>query len=160
MVQSGVSVSPANTLEHTRRSLELFRDTQDRPRQGYALNDVGVVYQGLTRYAEAVDCHDEALNIARETGDRSLEAAALNGLGNARRQLELADVALGLHGRALEVAEQINDRYEQAQAYEGLGRSYRAQGMSEESDAHLRRALGIYTEIGAPDADRVRELLT
>ena len=54
---------------------------------GRATNDLGTAYQGLRRFAEAVDCYQRALAIFRETGDRYGEGATLDGLGDAYQEL-------------------------------------------------------------------------
>ncbi|WP_329389454.1 tetratricopeptide repeat protein [Streptomyces sp. NBC_01351] len=67
--------------------------------------------------------------------------------------------ALDHHGKALEIAAAIDHRCNQAFALDGIGRALAALGRADEAAAHWRRALDLFTRMGLPEADTVRELL-
>src|SRR5439155_3843956 len=50
-----------------------------------SLNNLGIVYERLGRYEEAIACQQDSLTICRELGDRRGEAEALRDLGDALR---------------------------------------------------------------------------
>ncbi|MFD3777764.1 BTAD domain-containing putative transcriptional regulator [Streptomyces sp. NPDC058612] len=68
-------------------------------------------------------------------------------------------LALDHHTKALEIATAIDHRCNQAFALDGIGRALAALGRADEAAAHWRRALDLFTRMGLPEADTVRELL-
>ena len=57
----------------------------DRHGEAASLNNLGIVYERLGRYEEAIACQQDSLTICRELGDRRGEAEALRDLGDALR---------------------------------------------------------------------------
>ena len=51
------------------------------------LGNLGVVYDLLGNYAQAIEYHQQSLTIAKEIGDRRVEGIALGNLGNAYHSL-------------------------------------------------------------------------
>ena len=141
------------------QSLELFRDSGDQTGEASALPDLGVACQRLGRYEEAVGCYRQALALFRETGDRTGEAEALNGVGGVLLSTGGVDEARAEYTAALTLASQIGDAYEQARAHNGLGAALEAAGDDVLAQHHRRRALDLYAELGAPEADDVRAQL-
>lgn len=71
--------------------LAAARRLADRSAQALLLEDFGFAHTSLNSLAEALECHEEALNIRRETGQRRGEADSLNALGLVHlRKRELA----------------------------------------------------------------------
>jgi Tfp pilus assembly protein PilF len=54
----------------------------------------------------------------------------------------------------------IGDRREQARAHHGLANSYQAIGRPDRARQHWREALSLYSDLGDPKADQVREQLS
>lgn len=132
--------------------------------QGSALAALGSVCRRTGAHDLALAHLGQALSIGRQTGDRALETEAGNGLGETLLALGRADEARERHQGALALAEAAGDRFEQARALEGIGHALAAAGRHHgRSDGlpreHWRRALGLYTELGVPEADRLRPLV-
>ena len=53
----------------------------DRAGEGTTLNNIGVVYRGQERYAEALQVLQQALAIRREVGDRTGEGLTMHNIG-------------------------------------------------------------------------------
>ena len=140
-------------------ALELCRQTGDRTVGGYALTSLGILDVRQGRYQRAAGHHQQALALFREVGDRSGEANTLNGLGELFLARGRPGDARNHHTMALHAAREIGDAYEQARAHDGLARACRADGDNGEADRCWQRALTIYTQLGAPEADRVRGCL-
>jgi DNA-binding SARP family transcriptional activator/tetratricopeptide (TPR) repeat protein len=138
------------------QALTLFRATGDRTGEASALPDLGVAYQRQGRYEQAVGCYQQALALFRKTGDRTGEAEALNGVGEILLATGRPAEACVEHTAALTLATQIGDTYEQARAHNGLGAALHAAGDADLARHHRRRALDLYSELGAPEADDVR----
>ncbi len=66
------------------------------------------------------------------------------------------DEASVQHSAALTLASQIGDAYEQARAHNGLGAALHATGDITLARHHWLCALGLYSELGAPELDGVR----
>ncbi len=62
----------------------ICRETGDRPGEGAALNNLGLVLREAGRFEEAIAAHQDAAAIYRETGDRRREGRALANLETAR----------------------------------------------------------------------------
>ncbi|WP_307834158.1 ATP-binding protein [Paractinoplanes lichenicola] len=134
--------------EHLRRALELFRRLGSRAGEATVLDSLGLLHTRLGRAAEAVGFHEEALVIVRENGDQDGEVHVLNGLGEATLAADRPADAIAHHTAALVLATELGVRGQQALAHAGLGR---ATGEAE----HLRQALALYVELGAPDAEQI-----
>jgi hypothetical protein len=57
------------------------------------------------------------------------------------------------------IAQSSDDRYEWARAYEGLGNAWRELGKDDQAVENWRQALGVYDQLGVPDADELRDRL-
>jgi DNA-binding SARP family transcriptional activator/Flp pilus assembly protein TadD len=144
---------------HFETALELCRQTGERTAGGYALTGLGILDVRQGRYQQATGHHQQALTLFREVGDRSGEANTLNGFGELFLARGRPSDARTHHSMALHAAREIGDAYEEARAHGGLARAYRTVGDDGEADRCWQRALTIYTQLGAPEADQVRECL-
>jgi hypothetical protein len=54
----------------------------------------------------------------------------------------------------------IGNKDEQARAHNGLGQAHHAIGDPGQACHHCQEALALYAELGAPEADQVRDQLT
>jgi tetratricopeptide (TPR) repeat protein len=138
-----------------RRSLAISRALHDRAAESVALCHLGVVYGHLGHGAEADACLRGALQISREIGARTLEASALNQLGHAALAGGDPQGGLEYHRRALSAAANVDERVKRAAALRGMGRAYKALDQRDRARTHWERALAIYREVGAPEAEHV-----
>lgn len=143
---------------HLVPALAVFREFGDRNGEADVLNDLGAALYGQGQYDQAVSHHQRALAIFRELGVQNGETAALNALGEAFLAAGQFGDALTQHTSALGLASQTGDRYQQARAHNGLAHAYHAAGHSSQAH-HWRKALTLYTSVGAPEADQVRAQL-
>ncbi|WP_158893814.1 tetratricopeptide repeat protein [Amycolatopsis anabasis] len=145
--------------EHHSRALAIAREIGYRARESDALSGLGSVHEAQGDFADAVERHEAALELAREIGYRAGEGRALDGLGSVRHRLGRYEEARAWHRRALAVARETGDRGQQARAHHGLGDAHHGLGHRPRARRHWRLALTVYTAIGAPAADEVRERL-
>jgi tetratricopeptide (TPR) repeat protein/transcriptional regulator with XRE-family HTH domain len=141
-----------------RQAQDLFRQLRDRLGQAWALDELGLVQQLTGDYPAAAASLAEAIELFRDLGSRHDLATALNSLGELSFQTSATQEARSHHSQALAIAGELGAPLEEARAREGLGRSLLHQD-SAEAAAHLRHALEIYQNIGAPDARRVQDTL-
>jgi tetratricopeptide (TPR) repeat protein len=142
-----------------RRALLIRRERGSRSGEAEAYTSLGDAELRLGRHREAIDHHRRALAMFREMGDRSSEAQALNSLGDVLITTGQPGDARAQNAAALGLAGQVGDRYEQARAHYGLARACDADGDPGQAVRHWRRALDMYTELGAPEADQIRARL-
>jgi tetratricopeptide (TPR) repeat protein/transcriptional regulator with XRE-family HTH domain len=141
-----------------RQALDLFQRLGDRLGQARALDELGLCQQVTGDYPAAAASVAEAIELFRDLGSRHEVAMSLNSLGELSLRTSAVQEACGYHSQALAIARELGAPLEQARALEGIGRSLLRQDPAEAA-AHLRRALEIYQNIGAPGALRVRDTL-
>jgi DNA-binding SARP family transcriptional activator len=144
---------------YLKQGLALCRDTGDRVGEASALTLLGELDLRQGRHDDADRLLQEALGLARDTGARTAETDALSLLGE-------VSLAAGHHGQArihhaaaLALASQADDMYLQARAHDGLARTHHAGRDLEQARQHWQKALAIYAEMEAPEADQVRAQL-
>jgi tetratricopeptide (TPR) repeat protein/transcriptional regulator with XRE-family HTH domain len=140
------------------QALDLFHRLGDRLGQAWALDELSRVHQLTGDYPAAAAGAAEAIELFRDLGDRHGLAKALNSLGELSLRTSAAQEARSHHSEALTIARELGTPAEQARALEGIGHSLLHRDPAEAA-AHLRQALEIYQNIGAPDARRVRDTL-
>ncbi len=130
------------------RSLDLWREYDDKHGMAEALNNLGLIalYQG--RHEEAQRYCEDGLTLFRELRDKGGIGAALNNLGNVARERGQADRAASLHGESLALRRVVGDKRGIALSLNNLanvvlnqGDYWRAAALHQESLA-LRQELG------------------
>jgi tetratricopeptide (TPR) repeat protein/transcriptional regulator with XRE-family HTH domain len=144
---------------HLDQALALCRETGDRSNAADLLVLLADAESRQGRYQDATAHLDQALALCRETGDLSTQATALNVLGEALLACGRVPDAHGHHASALRAATSAGEKYEQARAHDGLATACDAAGDQRKAIRHWKEAAGIYTELGAPEADKVRAKL-
>ncbi|MDQ3632027.1 MAG: tetratricopeptide repeat protein [Actinomycetota bacterium] len=98
------------------------------------------------------------LALARELGDDPSQAAALNNLALVRRDAGDLGQGLELTTEALRLCVACGDRHREAALENNLADICHAAGDEEASRDHLRRAVTIFSEVGADEATRLPEI--
>jgi DNA-binding SARP family transcriptional activator/tetratricopeptide (TPR) repeat protein len=143
---------------HLRAALSLFRASGSKEGEAWALVRLADVDARQQHARLALTRYDLAIAIFGELGHRIGEADALNGIGEAVLAQQPAR-ALAQHEAALELAGQIASGEEQARAHEGQARAHHLLGDLAGARRHWHSALGLYTRLGLPGAERAaREL--
>ena len=138
------------------RSLEITRRTRDRPSQASCLHRLADALRKTGRYDEARGHAVEALDILRGIPDPADMTETHNALGAISNDLRRHRDALTHHRNALATAAAIGYRIGEAGARHGIGHALFALGDRDRAQRHWRRAVGLFVELGVPDADLVR----
>jgi tetratricopeptide (TPR) repeat protein/transcriptional regulator with XRE-family HTH domain len=150
----------AQAAEETEQGLVVFREIGDRVSESEGLATLALIRLREGDADQATDLLRQSLAVCAQTGDLSTRAFALNGLGEVLLATGQAAAARAQHAAALVVADQAEDKYEQARSHEGLASIYQAEGVADQARQHWQEALTRYTELGAPEADRIGAQLT
>ncbi|WP_218153875.1 AfsR/SARP family transcriptional regulator [Nonomuraea pusilla] len=148
---------PEEARRHLDLALALHRKVGDPAGEAATLGHLGVVLRRQGELAGARARHEQAAALHRRLGSTADEAAALNGLAEAAGDPVRA---VEEHTAALALADRSGNRPEQARAHDGLARAHLALGHPEQAREHGRLALGLYGELGVPEAEDVRAFLT
>jgi len=128
-------------------ALGLAERSNDRRALAQAHNILGILGAGGASGARA---HLEtSVTLARGLGDREAHAAALNNLALALKESGELARARDLTELALAECEALDDRHRIAALHNNLADILRALGRKEESMRHLKRAVRLFSEIGA-----------
>ncbi|MBC9714393.1 tetratricopeptide repeat protein [Streptomyces sp. TRM66268-LWL] len=138
-------------LGYARRAVALAREAGFPYLEGLALNRLGSVCRHLGRYAEALRHQRAALDLAVRTYNRPLRSMAHNGAGETHLAAGAPAQAERCHSAALD-----GPAYERARAHAGLAAVCEQLGARGEAGAHRARALALYEELRAPEAERLR----
>jgi tetratricopeptide (TPR) repeat protein len=141
---------------HLYRSLGLSREVGYRDVEADALARIGDLCLRQGHPDEATRHLREALALYRALGSRAGEADALNGLGEVLLTTGQPDHAQTEFAAAVGVTAQTGDKYQQARAHHGLSQACHAGGDPAGARHHWQQALALFTELGTPEADKVR----
>ncbi|MFF0151980.1 ATP-binding protein [Micromonospora sp. NPDC005203] len=150
----------AEALDHGQRALALYRAAGHPAGEASARNAVGWAHAQLGQYGLALAHCEQALVLLRPTGDRHGEANTWDSLGFIHARLGDHRAAIRCFQRALGLYRRVSDRYDEADTLARLGESRDAAGDTAGAVRTWRRALGILDDLGHPDVERVRDLLS
>jgi DNA-binding SARP family transcriptional activator len=146
----------ATTL--AREALALAEGAADRRAQAQAHNMLGVLARNAGEPQSALVQLERSLALARELHDDPAQAAALNNLALVKRDAGELPEALVLTEDALALCAAYGDRHREAALENNLADLYHATGGDDEAMMHLKRAVAIFTEVGADEATRLPEI--
>ncbi len=113
-----------------------------------SLTSLGLAYNDLGQYQQAIEFHHPALAIFREIGDRKGEANSLMNLGLAYNDLGQYQQAIEFHQSALAIFREIGNRAGEANSLMNLGLVYNDLRQYQQAIEFHHPALAIFREIG------------
>lgn len=141
-------------------ALAIFRSTGNGPGQAAVQANLGDVHEHKGGYDEALVHYGQSLAAFRELGAPVGQATVLIALGRVHRHEGRYPDALECLRAGLEIAERVDERRSTAICLRELGAVHDATGALPAARAAWRRALAMFEELGVPEADEVRALLT
>ncbi|MCG8915238.1 tetratricopeptide repeat protein [Actinokineospora sp. PR83] len=127
---------------------DLYREVEDRYREGVVLNSLGAALAQVRRYSAATTAHRRSVDLHREAGDRHGEALARNNLGLVLRRTRRFDEAIVVHEQACDLLRAVGDRHSEAVAWNNLGLALRETGRLDDAIRAHRRARDLHQRIG------------
>ena len=149
----------ARAVECLSEALEIFQQAGNRRSVAANLGNLGEVYERQGAYQQAITSYQQSLAVFRELGNATGEAAVLGALGRVYRSQGRHAEALDCVRAAVALAEQAGDRHGLARRLRELGQVSAELGDLLPAQAHWRRALAIFEDLGVPEAAEVRALL-
>jgi tetratricopeptide (TPR) repeat protein len=129
-------------------ALAAARRAGDRAAKGQALINLGVAYQELRRFEEAVDCYQQSLAICRETGNRLGEGLATHGLGIAYWELRRFAEAIDCYQQSVAILRETGDQRALGRATNDLGTAYQGLRRFAEAVDCYQQDIAICRETG------------
>ncbi len=139
-------------------ALELSQASGDEPAEAQAHNMLGVLARTRGNLAAARTELELSAALAEQLGDAPARAAALNNLALVERDAGELNRARELTETALRLCQAYGDRHREAALENNLADLHHAAGREDEAMAHLKRAIAIFTEVGADEATRLPEI--
>jgi tetratricopeptide (TPR) repeat protein len=137
-------------------ALELADAAADRQAQAQAHNMLGMLARSRGDLAAARQELERSLALADERGPA--RAAALNNLALVERDAGELERARELTESALELSAAHGDRHREAALENNLADLHHAAGRADDAMDHLKRAVAIFSEVGADEATRLPEI--
>jgi tetratricopeptide (TPR) repeat protein len=144
---------------HMLRAMDLFQQDGNRIGEAWILTSLGSLDLRRGNTDAAVEYQRQALAIFRETGERDGEAWTLNCLGEVAHSVGRYPEAIAHYLDALAIAGETGYGQQRGRAHTGIGDARRGLGEPVLAREHYEQALAAYTELGAPEAEQVRQRL-
>ena len=141
----------SEAIECHERAIVWQRQYGDEQGEVMATANLANAHRLLGRPAEALDRLGRVVDTARRLGHRDTQSHVHNSMGEAHHDAGDLERALEEHREALAIAEASSNPYEQARAHQGIARALR-----DPAGSHWRRAVELYDQLGAVEADEMR----
>jgi tetratricopeptide (TPR) repeat protein len=148
----------AEAEEHYREAMEISRIAGSKWTEANAHHHLGLLYLATQRFDDAMPWLRVALRMYHEVGEQCGEAACHTDISTALLETGDTEGALSSARTALAVACNAVSPYHQALAHDRLAAVFDRLGAAGAA-AHWQRALALFTELGAPEADGIRARL-
>ncbi|MFE2379749.1 ATP-binding protein [Streptomyces sp. NPDC059398] len=125
-------------------ALVLLRRVQDRPGEGWALENCAITVRDHGDLGEAHDFAVRALDIFTEAGSHEGQAAALGTLCDIETRTGRPDAALTAARDSLQICEEIRDYQRQGRSLIKVGIIYQSRGDSEQALRYAELAVGLH----------------
>ncbi len=136
-------------LDFTAKAYNLCSITSIEPNfKPSVLTSMGIIYEYLGRYNDAVECQTQAVEEYKKNGYPKGVATSLNNLAIVNLTLEKNyDLALKYFHESLEIREQINDIPKIASSLNNIGEIYISMGEMSKAIEYINRATQLYLEL-------------
>jgi tetratricopeptide (TPR) repeat protein len=149
---------PEDAAARAREALAAAEAALDRHAEAQAHNMLGMLARSRGDLGRAREELEPSLALAEELRDSPARVAALNNLALVERDAGDLDSARRLTERALELCAAYGDRHREAALENNLADLYHEVGRPDAAMDHLKRAVAIFTEVGADEATRLPEI--
>ena len=135
-------------IEIIKRHLRDAKELGDSTDEGIAYHCLGLVYNLLGDFNQAIEYLKQHLSIAKQLGDKKDEGRAYYNLGSAYCSLGNVSQAIEYHRQDLSIAKELEDRAGERRAYNNLGSAYYKLGDVNQAIEYHRQDLSLAKELG------------
>ncbi|MBE9066302.1 CHAT domain-containing protein [Leptolyngbya cf. ectocarpi LEGE 11479] len=150
--QEGVNYYKTGQFELARqtwqRSLQLYREQDNRQAEGNILNELGMVHRALGQYATAITYYQQSLVIQQALNNVQSARRVLGNLGNAYALIGQFELAEEYQLKSLKIAQDLNDPHREAVSLINLGSIYLDQGQHREAINRYEDSISILGKLG------------
>jgi DNA-binding SARP family transcriptional activator/tetratricopeptide (TPR) repeat protein len=146
-------------LAMSEQAYELSRSTDDPLGEGQALSMIGYLHALMGEHLRAIDVCRQALDLFVKLDNVHGQAAVCDSLGVAYQNLGRHRDAIAHYRRALELLQGTGERFFAAISLDHLGDAHEVAGEIPAARLAWRQALAIFTELGAREAQGLRDKL-
>ncbi|TXG35176.1 adenylate/guanylate cyclase domain-containing protein [Seonamhaeicola maritimus] len=138
----------SQTLDYYKRALEIYEQIGNPSGLGFALNNVGTIYDKLGEYPKALEYYKQSLQINEQMGLKYESAVTLSNIGTIYMEQGDFPKALDYNLKSLEYNKQIGYKNETAVALSNIGEIYMNQGDYTKAMDYYLQSLEINKQIG------------
>lgn len=122
---------------------ELFRQQGNSQKEALSLGNIGLAYESLSDYSQAVDYFEQTLTIAQKLKDRQLIAGIQGNLGNNYLRIGNYPQAISAFDESLTLWQELNSQAAVGQVLRGMGNVQIAIGNYDKAQTLHQQALTI-----------------
>jgi eukaryotic-like serine/threonine-protein kinase len=152
MLQSGrVEVLAGNAqagLDPLNRALALAIEIDNQEQKALALQAIGVAYDVLTKYDEALRNVQQSLEINKQLGNKSAQANNYSEIGDIQSYLGKPDLALAAYNESLKLHQEIGAKKDAANTLINIGALYEDRGDYDKALALYKESLQTQRDVG------------
>jgi tetratricopeptide (TPR) repeat protein/transcriptional regulator with XRE-family HTH domain len=149
---------PTEAADFFKQALVISRRIDYPSGVASGLHNLGRVSLCLGRYRQATGYLRQALALFRELGRQDDEIETHRSLAEALHAAGQSAAARAELAAALRLAGETGNIFKQASAHTDLAKRHQAADHGEQARQHWQQALTLYTQLGAPEADQVRQV--
>lgn len=135
--------NPKDALNYLIKALALYTQLNHEQGRADSLNALGVAYEHLQRFDEAVRNYQESIDIKRKLGDKRGIAASLQNIARIHRTEGKYEIAQQMMKQSLQLYKEVGNKEGIINALNGLGVAYQQMGKYDEALDHYKEALKI-----------------
>ena len=136
-------------LRYLKRGLSLAKELGDPESISKSLNNLGIAYDNLGEYENAIASYRESLRLKQLIGYRHGMAQTLHNLALVYEHAGKLDLALSWYTKSLALKRGVtHDKHGVAQTQSNLGRIFRRRGKLNKARALLHLAVRVLRQVG------------
>ncbi|MBI4647223.1 MAG: tetratricopeptide repeat protein [Bacteroidia bacterium] len=135
-------------IEQLEKSISVCKQTGDKKGIGFALNELGLIYDFLYDYPKAIAKYGDALEIWKELKDKEQIAMIYNNLGLIYTSLGNLEKALEYYQQSLKIKEELGNKDGIAASLGNIGLIYDHLENFEKAEEYYQNSFEMYKESG------------
>ena len=136
------------SLEHYKKGLKIYEETENRVGVAAILNNVGSIYDDQGDILSALEYYHKSLKILEELGSKKSTAVLLNNIGIIYKNQGEIQTALNYYTNSLKIKEEVGDEQAVSVTLNNIGILHEEQGDLDLALEFHQKSLTIAKELG------------